>query len=45
MKKEEKVTDYKEYILTVASKKVLGVLASCGNEYLTDVYAVKERTI
>lgn len=37
-----KVTDYKEYILTVASKKVPGVLASCGNEHLTDVYAVKK---
>lgn len=37
-----KVTDYKEYNLTVASKKVPGVLTSCGNEYLTDVYAVKK---
>lgn len=37
-----KVTDYKEYNLTVASKKVPGLLTSCGNEYLTDVYAVKK---
>ena len=37
-----KITDYKEYILTIASKKVPGVMSSCGNNYLTDVYAVKE---
>lgn len=37
-----KITDYKEYILTIASKKVPGVMSSCGNNYLTDVYAVKK---
>lgn len=37
-----KVTDYKEYILTIASKKVPGVLTSAGYSYLTDVYAVKK---
>lgn len=26
-----KVTDYKEYTLTVASKKLPGVVTSCGN--------------
>ena len=35
-----KVTDYKEYTLTVASKKLPGVVTSCGNSTLTDVYAV-----
>lgn len=36
-----KVTDYKEYTLTVASKMLPGVVTSCGNSTLTDVYAVK----
>lgn len=39
-----KVTDYKEYILTVASKKLPGVVTSCGNCILTDVYAVKDKS-
>ena len=33
-KKGREVTDYKEYILTVASKKVPGVLTSDGHNYL-----------
>lgn len=37
-----KVTDYKEYTLTVASKKLQGVVVSCGNPYRADVYAVKD---
>lgn len=41
-KKGREVTDYKEYILTVASGKVPGVLTSDGHNYLTDVYAVKK---
>ena len=36
-----KITDYKEYVLTVASKKVPGVVSN-GHYYLTDVYAVKK---
>lgn len=36
-----KITDRKEYNLTVASKMLPGVLWSCGMDYLTDVYAVK----
>lgn len=36
-----KVTDYKEYTLTVASKKLPGVITSCGNYVSTEVYAVK----
>lgn len=36
-----KITDRKEYNLTVASKMLPGVLFSCGSNYLTDVYAVK----
>lgn len=36
-----KVTDYKEYLLTVASKKVPGVLSSDGSNLLREVYAVK----
>lgn len=36
-----KVTDYKEYTLTVASVKLPGVLTSSGSNVLTDVYAVK----
>lgn len=35
------ITDYKEYMLTVASVKLPGVITSCGNNVLTDVYAVK----
>lgn len=37
-----KITDYKEYVLTVASKKVPGVLWSDGLNYLSEVYAVKK---
>lgn len=44
-KKGREVTDYKEYILTVASRKVPGVLTSDGHNYLTDVYAVKKRAV
>ena len=36
-----KITDYKEYTLTVASVKLPGVLTSCGSNVLADVYAVK----
>lgn len=36
-----KVTDYKEIVLTVASKKVPGILGD-GHSHLTEVYAVKE---
>ena len=36
------VTDYKEYVLTVASKKVPGDLLSDGHRFLSEVYAVKE---
>ena len=36
-----KVTDYKEYTLTVASVKLPGVLTSSGRNVLADVYAVK----
>lgn len=39
-----KVTDDKEYTLTVASKKLPGVVTSCGNSTLTDVYAVKNES-
>ena len=35
------VTDYQEYEVTVASEKVPGVYTSCGNNILTDVYAVR----
>ena len=35
------ITDYQEYEVTVASEKVLGVYTSCGNNILTDVYAVR----
>ena len=35
------VTDYQEYEVTVASKKAPGVYTSCGNNILTDVYAVR----
>ena len=37
-----KVTDYKEYVLTVASEKIPGVLWSDGFNYLSEVYAVKK---
>lgn len=37
-----KITDYKEYVLVVASKKIPGVRWSDGFNYLTDVYAVKK---
>lgn len=37
-----KVTGYKEYVLTVASEKVPGVLWSEGYNYLSEVYAVKK---
>lgn len=39
---DRKVTDYKEFVLTVASKKVPGVLWSDGRNYLSEVYAVKK---
>ena len=35
------VTDYQEYEVTVASEKIPGVYTSCGNNVLTDVYAVR----
>ena len=38
----EKVTDYKEYSLTIATKKIPGVCWSDGFNYLSDVYAVKK---
>ena len=38
----EKVTDYKEYSLTIASKKIPGVCWSDGLNHLSDVYAVKK---
>lgn len=38
----KKITDYKEYTLTVASLKLPGVVTSCGNNVFTDVYAVKK---
>lgn len=41
---EREVTDYKEYVLTIASKKVPGVLFSDGRNYLTDVYAAKKES-
>ena len=37
-----KVNDYKEYVLTVASEKVPGVLISEGYNFISDVYAVKK---
>ncbi len=36
-----KVTNYQEYELTVASKKLLGVQSANGRDYITQVYAVK----
>lgn len=41
-KTEKRITDYKEYELTVASKRVPGVLWSDGFNYLSEVYAVKK---
>ena len=38
----EKVTNYKEYTLTIASKKIPGVCRSDRFNYLSDVYAVKK---
>lgn len=40
----KKVTDYKEYVLTVASEKVPGVLWSEGSNHLSEVYAVKKNS-
>lgn len=37
-----KVTDYREYELTVASKELLGMVFSGGNNYFSMVYAVKK---
>ena len=39
-----KITDYKEYTLTIASKMLPGVVTSCGNSTLTNVYAVKNES-
>lgn len=41
-KEGKKVTGYKEYTLTVASTKLQGVVFSCGNNALSDVYAIKK---
>ena len=38
----EKVTDYKEYALTIASKKIPVVWWSSAFNYLSDVYAIKK---
>ena len=40
--KGRKITDYKEYVLTIASKKIPGTRWSDGFNYLADVYAVKK---
>lgn len=37
-----KITDYKEYVLTVASEMKPGVMWSEGNNYLKEVYPVKK---
>ena len=37
-----KITGYKEFVLTVASEKIPGVLWSDGFNYLSEVYAVKQ---
>lgn len=37
-----KVTGYKEYVLTIAPKKIPGICWSEGFNYLSDVYAVKK---
>ena len=39
-KEGRKITDYKEYALTVASEKLPGVVTSCRNYNQVDVYAV-----
>lgn len=39
-----KITDYKEYTLTIASKMLPGVVTSCVNSTLTNVYAVKNES-
>ncbi len=39
--KGRKITDYKEYVLTVASKEVPGVLG--GRNFVSEVYAVKKK--
>ena len=36
-----KITDSQELTVTVASTKLPGVVTSCGNNTMTDVYAVK----
>ena len=41
----EKVTNYKEYTLTIASKKIPGVCRSDRFNYLSDVYAVKKENV
>lgn len=42
--KEEgrKITGYKEYTITVASQKAIGLLSSCGDNYVSEVYAVQK---
>lgn len=40
-KESRKITDHKEYTLTVASVKLPGIVTSCGYAIFTDVYAVK----
>ena len=42
-KRVEKITDYKEYVLTVASEMKPGVIWSEGRDYLKEVYPVKKR--
>ena len=37
-----KITDYKEYVLTVASEMKPGVMWSEGNNFLKEVYVVKK---
>ena len=37
-----KITDYKEYVLTVASEMKPGVIWSEGNNFLKEVYVVKK---
>ncbi len=37
-----KITGYEEYRLTVASRRVPGVVTSCGNTVSTDVFAVRK---
>ena len=37
-----KITDYKEYVLTVASEMKPGVIWSEGRDYLKEVYPVKK---